>query len=109
MARRTKQQIDADKIIKKYLNELGELIIAETMDREESRVITQNLQLSQNFRVKPDTVLTVAQAFYGALIFPNNLADVVTEFAPEYGEIIQKELTEMVLGSYKEMINRDKL
>jgi hypothetical protein len=107
--RRPKEQLDADKIVKKYLNELGQLIISETMDREESRVITQNLQLSQNFRVKPDKVLTVVQAFYGALITPNNLADVVLEYTPEYGEIIQKELTEMILGSYKEMINRNRL
>ena len=105
--RRTRQQLQADKIVKKYLNELGEIIVTETYKREESSVITQNLQLSQNFRVKPDTVLTVTQAFYGALITPNNLADVVAENVPLYGEIIEKELTEMVLGGYKELLNRN--
>ena len=100
MAKRTKEKLRSDRIIRDYLDELGKLIVAETMDREESRVRTQNLQLSQNFRVKPDNVLTLTQAWYGAQLIPNNLKNVVEEYTPEYGKIIQKTLTEMLLKDF---------
>ena len=110
MAKRTKEKLRSDRIIRDYLNELGKLIVAETMDREESRVRTQNLQLSQNFRVKPDNVLTLTQAWYGAQLIPNNLKNVVEEFTPKYGEIIQKTLTEMLLKDFiKNDSKQDKL
>ena len=110
MAKRTKEKLRSDRIIRDYLDELGKLIVAETMDREESRVRTQNLQLSQNFRVKPDNVLTLTQAWYGAQLIPNNLKNVVEEFTPKYGEIIQKTLTEMLLKDFiKNDSKQDKL
>ena len=110
MAKRTKEKLRSDRIIRDYLDELGKLIVAETMDREESRVRTQNLQLSQNFRVKPDNVLTLTQAWYGAQLIPNNLKNVVEEFTPKYGELIQKTLTEMLLKDFiKNDSKQDKL
>lgn len=69
--RRTREQIDADKIIKKHLNELGEKIYDET--REMSRVKTGQLQNSINYMVKPDTTLTMAQVFYGKYNYPKNV------------------------------------
>ena len=59
--RRSRTQIDADAIIKKELNELGEKIYNQAVAT--SRRDTNVLADTQNFRVKPDTVLTVAQQF----------------------------------------------
>jgi hypothetical protein len=66
--RRTREQIDADKIIKQHLNDLGEVIYQqaiETSRRDEGR-----LQDEQNYRVQPDTVLTFAQVKYGKWNYP---------------------------------------
>lgn len=69
--RRSKEQIEADKIIKAKLNELGEKIYVAT--RKESRVDTGQLVNSINYRVKPDTVLTVAQVYYGKYNYPKGI------------------------------------
>lgn len=69
--RRTKLQIDADKIIKAKLNDIGEKIYNET--RRTSRVDTRRLQNSINYRVKPDTTLTIAQVYYGKYNYPKGV------------------------------------
>jgi hypothetical protein len=66
--RRSKLQIDADKIIKAQLNDIGEKIYLEA--RATSREDTRRLINSINFRVKPDTTLTIAQVYYGKYNYP---------------------------------------
>jgi hypothetical protein len=61
--RRSREQIDADKIIKEYLNELGEKVYQQAT--ETSRRDTGRLQDEQNYKVQPDTVLTFGQMVYG--------------------------------------------
>lgn len=69
--RRTKIQIDADKIIKAKLNDTGEKIYLEA--RATSRVDTGRLRDSVNYMVKPDTTLTIAQVFYGKYNYPKGV------------------------------------
>lgn len=69
--RRTREQIDADQIIKKRLNELGEVIYNET--RNLSRYRTGQLVNSINYMVKPDTTLTMAQVYYGKYNYPKGV------------------------------------
>ena len=69
--RRTKLQIDADKIIKAKLNITGEKIYLET--RATSRVDTGRLRDSVNYMVKPDTTLTIAQVYYGKYNYPKGV------------------------------------
>lgn len=69
--RRTREQIDADKIIKAKLNDLGELIYNEA--RITSRVDTGRLRDSINYMVRPDTTLTIAQVFYGKYNYPKDV------------------------------------
>jgi hypothetical protein len=59
--RRSREQIDADKIIKEYLNELGEKVYQQAT--ETSRRDTGSLQDEQNYKVQPDTVLTLGKWF----------------------------------------------
>lgn len=66
--RRTRQQIDADQIIKKHLNELGEKVYQQAVAT--SRRDTGRLQDEQNYMVKPDTVLTFGQMIYGQWNYP---------------------------------------
>jgi hypothetical protein len=58
--RRSREQIDADKIIKEYLNELGEKVYQQATETSERY---RRLQDEQNYRVQPDTVLTFGQWF----------------------------------------------
>jgi hypothetical protein len=107
MARRSKQQINADKIIKKELNILGEKIYNQAVST--SRRLTGVLQDTQNFRVQPDTVLTVAQVYYGAFNYPagvtsgekNALLIAVKEHIPESTKIIVTEITDELLKNFK--------
>lgn len=69
--RRTRGQIDADQIIKKRLNELGEVVYNET--RETSRYKTGQLKNSVNYMVKPDTTLQLAQVYYGKFNYPKGV------------------------------------
>lgn len=90
--RRTKEQIDADKIIKKQLNELGEVIYQQAKDK--SRVDTGRLRDSVNYMVKPDTVLTVAQVYYGKYQQPNELEVAINDHIDETINIIVTEITD---------------
>lgn len=105
--RRTKIQIDADKIIKKELNELGARIYNQAV--RTSRRDTGVLQDTQNFRVRPDTTLTVAQQYYGAFNYPagvtsgekNALLIAVKENIPPSTKIIVSEITDGLLKNFK--------
>lgn len=67
--RRTKEQISADKIIKKRLLEFGAKVLDISVPF--SRRDTGRLQDEQNYRVKKDTVLEFAQMQYGAYNYPD--------------------------------------
>jgi len=104
--RRSKVQIDADQIIKKRLNELGEKIYNQAV--RTSRRYTGVLQDTQNYRVKPDTTLTMAQVFYGKFNYPagvtsgpkNALMISVLEHIPETTKIIVTDITDELLKNY---------
>ena len=88
--RRTREQIDADRIIKNRLLELGEIVYEET--KANSRVAADTyyktdrvqpkgslnkaggtLRDSVNYMVRPDTILTMAQIYYGKFQEPDEL------------------------------------
>jgi len=97
--RRTKQQMEADKIIKAQLNELGEIIYQEA--KANSRVRTGRLRDSVNYMVKPDTTLTVGQVYYGAFQDPNELLEAVNRHASETTNIIVTEINDAILQPFK--------
>lgn len=99
MARRTQKRIDADKIIKKELNVLGEKIYNQARSR--SRVDTGRLRDSVNFRVKPDTVLTVGQVFYGKFQAPDELIRAVNDHVDESTDVIVTEINDQLLAPFK--------
>lgn len=107
MTRRSRVQIDADAIIKKELNELGERIYRQAV--RTSRRDTGVLQDTQNFRVQPDTVLTMAQVFYGQFNYPagvtsgekNALLIAVKEHIPASTKIIVTEINDQLLKNFK--------
>ena len=88
--RRTREQIEADKIIKKNLLELGEIVYEETKANSRVAVDTYyktdrvqpkgslnkaggTLRDSINYMVRPDTILTMAQVYYGKYQQPDEL------------------------------------
>ena len=96
--RRTRQQIDADKIIKAQLNELGEKVFQQA--RNNSRVDTGRLRDSVNYMVKPDTVLTVAQVFYGRFQDPNELEVAINANVDETINLVVKEILDQITQNY---------
>jgi len=96
--RRTRQQIDADKIIKAQLNELGEKVFQQA--RNNSRVDTGRLRDSVNYMVKPDTVLTVAQVFYGRFQNPNELEVAINNNVDETINLVVKEIVDQITQNY---------
>ena len=105
--RRSKAQIEADQIIKRNLNILGEKIYKKT--RSITRVRTGSLKNSVNYAVKPDTTLTLYQNDYGSDVRPagkkegefDALMITIKELLPEGIEIIKKELTESILYPFR--------
>ena len=97
--RRSRAGIDADKIIKAKLNLLGEKIWEQSTAR--SRVDTGQLRNSQNYRVKPDTTLTVAQVFYGKYQKPNELEVAIDTHKDDTTTIIVQEITDQILEPFK--------
>jgi len=101
--RRTKAQIQSDKIIKKNLEILGEKIYRQT--KRTTRVLTGSLKKSINYAVKPDTTLTFFQNEYGKDVRPageksgptDALMITIKELLPEGIEVIKKDLTESLL------------
>lgn len=106
--RRTREQIQADQIIKKHLNDLGEIIYEET--RETSRVKTGQLQNSINYMVKPDTTLNLAQVYYGKFNFPkgvesgqkNALLISVEKHVEATTKIIVQDINDIILKPFKD-------
>jgi len=96
--RRTRQQIDADKIIKAQLNELGEKVFHQA--KNNSRVDTGRLRDSVNYMVKPDTVLTVAQVFYGRFQDPNELEVAINNNVDETINLVVKEIVDQITQNY---------
>ena len=105
--RRTREQIDADKIIKQHLNELGEKVYqqaVETSRRKEGR-----LQDEQNYKVQPDTVLTFGQMHYGQYNYPkgvnsgekNALLIAINDNIEDTTKIIITSITDAILQDYK--------
>jgi len=107
MARRTKAQIEADKIIKDNLNILGEKIYKST--KKITRVDTGSLKNSINYSVKPDTVLTFYQNDYGKDVRPTKMNEgptdalmiTIKKLLPEGIRVIKKDLTESILYNFK--------
>jgi hypothetical protein len=105
--RRTKIQINADRIIKAKLLILGEEIREQAV--RTSRRDTGRLQDEQNFRVQPDTTLTMAQVYYGKFNYPkgvnsgekNALMIAVKEHVPKGTKIIITEINDQLLAPFK--------
>jgi hypothetical protein len=97
--RRTKIQIDADKIIKAKLNIIGEKAYEQAKAR--SRVDTGRLRDSVNYMVKPDTTLTLAQVFYGKFQDPNELIVAIRDNVPEGTNLIITEINDQLLAPFK--------
>ena len=97
--KRTKLQIDADKVIKKTLNKLGDSIYRYA--KKNSRVDTGRLRDSVNYRVKPDTVLTVAQVYYGKFQDPNELTVAIDKYLPKSVDLIVTEITDKMIQNFK--------
>ena len=105
--RRTREQIDADKIIKAHLNELGEKVYQQATDT--SRRDTGRLQDEQNYRVQPDTVLTFGQMVYGQWNYPkgvtsgekNALLIAINDNLEDATAIIVESITDAILQDYK--------
>jgi hypothetical protein len=97
--RRTKIQIDADRIIKDKLNIRGEKAYEQA--RARSRVDTGRLRDSVNFMVKPDTTLTLAQVYYGKYQDPNELIVAIRDNVPEGTKLIITEINDQLLAPFK--------
>lgn len=105
--RRTREQIDADKIIKQHLNELGEKVYLQAV--ETSRRDTGRLQDEQNYKVQPDTVLTFGQMHYGQYNYPkgqtagekNALLIAINENIEDTTKIIITSITDAIIQDYK--------
>ena len=101
--RRTRAQIQSDKIIKKNLEVLGEQIYKVTKRR--TRVLSGSLKKSINYSVKPDTTLTFFQNDYGKDVRPTGetsgptdaLMITIKELLPKGIEVIKKDLTESIM------------
>jgi hypothetical protein len=105
--RRTREQIDADKIIKERLNELGEKVYLQTVAT--SRRDTGRLQDEQNYMVKPDTVLTFGQMSYGQYNYPkgvesgqkNALMIAINDHIEDTTNLIITSITDELLKDFK--------
>lgn len=105
--RRTREQIDADKIIKEKLNELGEKVYLQAVAT--SRRDTGRLQDEQNYKVQPDNVLTFGQMAYGANNYPtgvnsgqkNALLIAINEHIEDTTNLIITTITDEILKDFK--------
>ena len=105
--RRSREQIDIDKIIKAHLNELGEKVWNQATDT--SRRDTGRLQDEQNYRVQPDTVLTFGQMVYGKWNYPkgkesgekNALLIAINDHLEDATAIIIESIKDAIIQDYK--------
>ena len=125
MAKRSKEQIQADKIIRKRLAELGETIYVQSTetsrvakdtfyktDRVKPKGTLQRaggeLRDSQNYRLLNDTSLLMVQTYYGAFNYPkgqtsgakNALLIAVNENLEETTDLIVKEITSALIDPF---------
>jgi|GEM_PF-4391032 len=115
--RRTKEQIQADEIIKEELLKLGEIIYEEA--KQNSRVAQDTyyktdrvrpagslnkaggtLRDSINYRVEGDTTLMLGQVYYGAYQKPNELLMSVDRHTPEATKTIITNITQILLQPF---------
>ncbi|MHC0441015.1 hypothetical protein [Flavobacterium sp. 3-210] len=115
--RRTKEQLQTDKIIKEELLKLGEIIYEEA--KRNSRVAQDiyyttdrvqpagtlnkaggTLRDSINYRVQGDTTLLLGQVYYGAFQKPNELLESVDRHTPEATKAIIQNITEKILQPF---------
>lgn len=124
--RRSKEQIQSDKIIRKRLLELGENIYAQSTetsrvakdtfyktDRVKPKGTLQRaggeLRDSQNYRLLNDTTLICVQTYYGAFNFPkgensgkkNALLIAVNDNIENSTDLIAQEILEEIIAPFK--------
>jgi hypothetical protein len=124
--RRTKEQIQSDRIIKSRLVEFGKIVRKQTIDT--SRVAKDTfyktdrvkpkgtimraggeLRDSPNFRMLNDTTLLIVQTYYGAFNFPkgessgekNALLIAVNENLKDNIDLIAKEVLAEIVGPWQ--------
>jgi hypothetical protein len=106
--RRSKEQLKADRIIKKELLALGNEVYDKAVPM--SRRDTGRLQDEMNFRVAPDTTLTMYQMHYGAYNYPvgktsgekNALNIAMNETLPDTIQKIIGVITDKMIDPYKD-------
>lgn len=122
--RRSKEQLNVDRIIKKELLILGDKILEKAVPASRRRTDEAGggrLQDEMNKRVDPDTTLTMYQMFYGAYNFPANdstprvyingklqinpkmnaLYHVMKEMIPDTTKIIIGNINDIILAPFK--------
>ncbi len=105
--RRSKEQLNVDRIIKKELLILGDRILEKAVPI--SRRDTGRLQDEMNFRVDPDTKLTMYQMYYGAFNYPagkesgekNALLITMKQMIPDTTKIIIQNINDIILEPFK--------
>lgn len=105
--RRSKEQLNVDRIIKKELLSLGERILEKAVPT--SRRDTGRLQDEMNYRVDPDTKLTMYQMYYGAFNYPqgkdsgekNALLITMKQLIPDTTKIIIGNINDIILAPFK--------
>ena len=105
--RRSKEQLNVDRIIKKELLILGDRILEKAVPI--SRRDTGRLQDEMNYRVDPDTKLTMYQLYYGAFNYPqgkesgekNALLITMKELIPDTTKIIIGNINDIILAPFK--------
>ena len=105
--RRSKEQINADRIIKAQLLNFGQIVLDVAVPT--SRRDTGRLQDEMNFRVVKDTTIEFAQMYYGAFNYPagsesgerNSLKIAIDENVDETTKIIVKNITDELLINFK--------
>ncbi|MEN2402289.1 HK97 gp10 family phage protein [Flavobacterium sp. MC2016-06] len=115
--RRTKEQIQTDKIIKEELLKLGDIIADEasqnsrvardiyyTTDRVEPKGTIRKaggtLRDSINRRIEGDTTLVLVQVNYGAYQQPNELLQSVERHTPEATKAIIQTITQKIIQPF---------
>lgn len=122
--RRSKEQLNVDRIIKKELLILGDKILEKAVPASRRRTDEAGggrLQDEMNKRVDPDTTLNMYQMFYGAYNFPANdstprvyingklqinpkmnaLYHVMKEMIPDTTKIIIDNINDIILAPFK--------
>lgn len=105
--RRSKEQLNVDRIIKKELLTLGERVLEKAVPI--SRRDTGRLQDEMNYRVDPDTKLTMYQMYYGAFNYPagkesgekNALLITMKQMIPDTTKIIIQNINDIILEPFK--------